>query len=188
MLSTGLVLTVFFTIISGSTALIAYTSTTLDQSIQIFDNPIFFLEISDNNNKIYLATAAKIIETYKLRLNIMMERFDGVTFFIPDDPILLCDLLEEEARNQDSILFKLQFSRIFHMKGMHCPLFAGKKKLMPFTFPPHVELHNDIGCGVFNCKVTIESCNEEMLQSCMLMISSEIIVNMQAKHCSNTLM
>lgn len=71
-----------------------------------------------------------------------MERFDGVTFFIPDDPILLCDLLEEEARNQDSILFKLQFSRIFHMKGMHCPLFAVSWKLIYWKIISQIILYN----------------------------------------------
>lgn len=52
----------------------------------------------------------------------MVKRFDGVIFLIPNDPVLLCDLLEEEITNQNSILFKLRFSRVFNMEGMHCPI------------------------------------------------------------------
>lgn len=70
---------------------------------------------------------------------------------------------------------------------MNYSLIQGKRKLMPYTFPPYFELHNDIGCGVFSCKVIIELCDEETLQNCMPLISEEIIVNMQADYCSNIL-
>lgn len=52
----------------------------------------------------------------------MLERFDGAIFFIPEDPISLCELLEKETTNGDSILSKLRFSRVFNMEGLHCPI------------------------------------------------------------------
>ncbi|XP_011252315.1 uncharacterized protein LOC105248929 isoform X1 [Camponotus floridanus] len=180
------ILTVFLGIISSSIALISYTSTLMRESMTVYDTSIFSLKELDNNT-VYLQIKKKILETDKLYLNIVLERFDGVKFPIPEDPIRLCKLLEEEAKH-DNILSKLRFSRVFNMEGMHCPIPAGKRKLMPYFFPQYFKLYNDIGCGLFRCKVIIELCDEETLQTCMPLISEEIIVEMQAEYCSNILM
>ncbi|XP_011252316.1 uncharacterized protein LOC105248929 isoform X2 [Camponotus floridanus] len=168
------ILTVFLGIISSSIALISYTSTLMRESMTVYDTSIFSLKELDNNT-VYLQIKKKILETDKLYLNIVLERFDGVKFPIPEDPIRLCKLLEEEAKH-DNILSKLRFSRVFNMEGMHCPI------------PAYFKLYNDIGCGLFRCKVIIELCDEETLQTCMPLISEEIIVEMQAEYCSNILM
>ncbi|XP_050447489.1 uncharacterized protein LOC126849572 [Cataglyphis hispanica] len=183
------VLIILFNIISHSIALIEYTNRIMDESLTVFYNPIFSLEIlkSDNNSAVYLKIAKQILKADKLRFNIMVKRFDGVIILVPNDLVLLCDLLEEEITNQNSILFKLRFSRVFNMEGMHCPIPAGKKKLMPYMLPSYIVLDNDIGCGEFNFKITIKSCNEEKLQSCAPMISAKTIINLQAEHCSNIL-
>ncbi|XP_070167841.1 uncharacterized protein [Polyergus mexicanus] len=185
-----LVLTVLLNIIGRSIALIEYTSTIVGESLTVFYNPIFFLEISesDNNSAVYLKIAKQILKADELRFDIIVERFDDVKFLIPNDPILLCELLEEEeVTNQNNILSKLRFSRVFNMEEMHCPISAGKRKLVPYMPPSHIILDNDIGCGEFNFKITIKSCNEEKLQNCAPMISAETIVNLQAERCSNIL-
>ncbi|XP_029658698.1 uncharacterized protein LOC115232763 isoform X1 [Formica exsecta] len=194
-----LVLTILLNIISRSItqrrryvtlqALIEYTSTIMDESLTVFYNPIFSLEISEssNNSAVYLKIAKQILKADELCFDIMVDRFDGVKFLIPNDPILLCELLEEEVTNQNSILSKLRFSRVFNVEGLHCPIPAGKKKLMPYMPPSHIILDNDIGCGEFNFKITIKSCNKEKLQNYAPMISAETIINLQAEHCSNIL-
>lgn len=53
----------------------------------------------------------------------MAIRFDGVKFPISNTPTLLCNVLEEEAINQDDNIFhKLQITNVFNMNGMHCPI------------------------------------------------------------------
>jgi len=65
----------------------------------------------------------------------------------------------------------------------------GKKKLKPYVFPLHITLENDIGCGQFTYKITIEMCDEEKnLQNCVSTISADVIADLQAEHCSNNLL
>lgn len=52
-------------------ALIEYTNRIIDESLTVFYNPIFSLEISksDNNSAVYLKIAKQILKADKLRVS-----------------------------------------------------------------------------------------------------------------------
>nr|KAF7394454.1 hypothetical protein H0235_017049 [Vespula pensylvanica] len=130
----------------------------LDESVTVYENSLFDLEIIgfNNDSKVYMIINQPITDKDDLLINFVAERFDGVKFPLPDNPMKLCKFLfEERSTKLESYIRQFHISRAFNLEDQICPILPGKRKLLPYMFPKNVTLLHDIGCGDFVYTVDI---------------------------------
>ncbi|XP_046836564.1 uncharacterized protein LOC124432070 [Vespa crabro] len=190
-----MILITTFAIISFSmlitTKAMNYTITKiLDETVTVYENSLFDLEVIgfNNNSKAYMIIKKSITENDELLINFVAERFDGVKFPLPHNPMKLCKFLFEEQFNKsESYIQQFHISRAFNLEDQICPILPGKRKLLPYMFPKNITLLHDIGCGNFFYNVDLLT-NTSDSSEYRPLISSQTTVHIEGDNCSNTLM
>lgn len=153
----------------------------LREKLILYDNPRIGLETLHAG--VYITIRNRIIAEDHFNVRVTARRHDGVEFPVPDNPIKLCKLLEDELNATNNTLARLRVSRAFSLAEITCPIPASKKRLMPYMFPPRLDLQSDVGCGTFSYETTIESCKEQKPGNCVPFITAVTDVSMRGDHC-----
>ncbi|KAG7187671.1 hypothetical protein KM043_016727 [Ampulex compressa] len=164
----------FSIIVKSRGAIFHYNAVVIGQFITLFANPQFSLEILDvvNGSVAYMNINNQIIKEQDLKFNAVAKSLDGTSLPIVMHPINLCEFLSSEASDNDNAMKQFHMSRVFNMEGERCPIPSGKRRLMPYMFPPSLSLRNDIGCAEFTFEMTIESCQGRRPGNCVPFIAS----------------
>lgn len=64
-----------------------------------------------------------------MQINFVAERFDGVKFPLPDNPMKLCKFLfEERSTKLESYIRQFHISRAFNLEDQICPILPVRSK------------------------------------------------------------
>ncbi|KAL2731804.1 uncharacterized protein V1478_004492 [Vespula squamosa] len=190
MLSTTFVI-ISFSMITAMKAMNYTVTKIVDETVTVYENSLFDLETIgfNNDSKVYMIINQPITDKDDLLINFVAERFDGVKFPLPDNPMKLCKFLfEERSSKLESYIQQFHISRAFNLEDQICPILPGKRKLLPYMFPKNVTLLHDIGCGDFVYTVEIFTNDTNNFSEYRSLISSQTTVHIEGESCSNTLM
>ncbi|KAK2585733.1 hypothetical protein KPH14_010344 [Odynerus spinipes] len=180
-----------FTMLTTTDAMNYTVTRIINETLTLHKNTRFLLEITGegNDSMIYMTINEPITEEDELLIDIVAERFDGMKFPVPNNPLKLCQTLSaERATNLTWYIQQLHVSRAFNLEGETCPILPGKRKIVPYMFPRNVSFLHDLGCGTFDYKVGIIKNVPNNPNAYVTLISSKTTVEMVTDNCSNTLM
>ncbi|KAI4483343.1 hypothetical protein M0802_013487 [Mischocyttarus mexicanus] len=162
----------------------------IGERILVKNNSVFDFKITGgiNYNKVYMIIKKPITENDGILIDVMAERYDGLKFQLPENPINICKFLsDEQSINHEPHIRQFHISRVFNLEGQLCPIPPGIRKLVPYMFPKNITLYNDLGCGDFIYNINIISSNPYYPDQHKNLISSQTTVNIESETCSNTL-